>query len=201
MGMKSGFTIVFTVVFIATTGWAQVRKEPVWVPQSPPFGTIAALAGFPELRAVFPMAGPLVTDVRVAERSPMGAMPLRFVRLTDANNDLKAAMYFWWIGPLGPYEPPGSFAIQCTTPREGPRTCILPIALNVQRDWRSVLNKVLAADVCQVQRATDMYELRAQVFERVPYPRYRDSELCDPIASEFLDLFDKLAPNDFRGRQ
>jgi hypothetical protein len=46
-----------------------------------------------------------------------------------------------------------------------------------------------------------MYELRLQAFERVPYPRYRDSELCDPIASEFRDLFAKFAPNDFRRPQ
>jgi hypothetical protein len=201
MGMKSGFTTVFTVVLIGAKAWAQAPKEPVWVPQAPPFGTIAALAGFPELRAVYPMAGPLVIDVRVAEWSPMGVLPSRFLRLADTGNDLKAAMYLWWIGPLGPYEPPASTAIQCTTPREGPRTCILPIALNVQRDWRSVLNRVLAADVCPVPRPTDMYELRVQVFERVPYPRYRDSELCEPLASEFRALFDKLVPNDFRRRQ
>ena len=121
--------------------------------------------------------------------------------MTDTSNDLKAALSLWWIGPLGPYEPPASSAIQCTTPREGARTCILPIALNVQREWRSVLNRVLAADVCQVPRATNGYELRVQVFAGVPNPRYRDSELCEPIAAEFRDLFDKLVPNDLRRRQ
>jgi hypothetical protein len=146
------------------------------------------------------MAGPLVTDVRIAERSAMSFQPSRLVRFTDTSNDLKASLYLWWIGPLGPYEPPVSSAIQCTSPREGPRTCVLPIALNTQRDWRSLLNRVLAADECKADRPTDMYELRVQRFERVPYPRYRDSDLCDPIASEFRDLFDKLALNDFRRR-
>jgi len=196
--LASGFSFTMTVVLIGTKSWAQVPSEPVWVPQAPPFGTIAALAGIPEIRAVFPMAGPLVTDVRVAERKG-GFFPSRFLRLTDTSGDLKATIYLWWIGSLGPYEPPASSATQCTVPREGPRVCILPIALNLQRDWRSVLNKVLAADVCPVTRATDAYELRVQVFERVPYPRYRDSDLCDPTAKEFRELFDALA--DVRRRQ
>jgi len=187
--------------FVVASGAWQGPKEPVWVPQAPPFGAIAVLAGFPDLRATFPMAGPLVTDVRIAEWSPMSFFPSRLLRLTDSDGTVNATMYLWWVQHLGPYEPPASPAIQCTKPREGAPVCILPISLNREREWRSVLNRALTADVCRLQRPTDMYELRAQVFERIPYPKYRDSEVCDPVASEFRDLFDSLAPNQFRQKR
>lgn len=50
----------------------QGPPEPVWVPQNPPFGAVAALMGLPDLRSIMPVAGPL---------SPMCVLPTPLTRL------------------------------------------------------------------------------------------------------------------------
>lgn len=167
------------------------------MPQTAPFGGIAALAGFPELRAVFPMAGPLTTDARLAEKSPMGmgGVRLRFLRLMRIDGRVEAAVYVWWIGHPGPNDSPESLVRRCTEPREGVPVCIVPVPLTVQRDWQSVLDKLMTAKECEPHRATDGYELRAEVFDR--NSPFRDYALCNPVASEFRALFDELAPNTY----
>jgi len=191
-----------TAVLVGAAALGQVPKETAWVLQNPPFGTIASLAGFPELPSAFPMGGPLQIDVRVSERivGVAGGFPSRFLRLTQTGDTVDAALYLWWFGQLGPYEPPVSFARRCTEPREGPGVCVLPLP-SVQHNWRSVLREVLTADVCPASRGTHAYELRVQVFERMPYPKYRASDLCEPIATRLRTLMDALAPNDFRRRK
>jgi hypothetical protein len=74
---------VLSIVLLGTTLIGQAPKEPVWVPQTVPFGGIAALAGIPELRAVFPMAGPMTLDARLAEKSPTSETSAR--RVADAS--------------------------------------------------------------------------------------------------------------------
>jgi hypothetical protein len=134
------------------------------------------------------------------ERGPLAQGPFRFLRLTQTRGRVDAEIYFWWIGSLGPYEPPASVPRRCTEAREGAPACIASVPLNRQRDWQSVLRKVLMADGCKAARATDAYELRAQIFEREPYPRHRDSEFCDAVALEFMALFEAVAPSEFRRR-
>ena len=46
----------------------QGPKEPVWVPQNPPFGAVATLMGLPDLPSIMPVGGPALTDLRVADR-------------------------------------------------------------------------------------------------------------------------------------
>jgi len=187
---------------VGVTALAQVPKETVWVLQNPPFGSIASLAGFPELPSAFPMGGSLQIDVRVSERivGAVGGFPSRFLRLTQTGDKVDAALYLWWFGQLGPYEPPPSLPRRCTEPREGPGVCVLPLS-SVQHDWPSVLRDVLTAQVCPASRGTDAYELRVQVFERMSSPKYRASDLCEPIATRLRTLMDALAPNDFRRRK
>lgn len=180
----------------------QTRAENVWVLQNPPFGSIASLIGFPELSSMFPMGGPLQIDVRLSERivGVQGGFPSRFLRLTQTGDRVDGALYLWWYGQLGPYEPPVSSARRCTEPREGPRLCVLPLP-SVEHDWQSVLRYVLTAEVCPASRAIDAYELRAQMFERTSSPRYRASDLCEPVAASLRTMLDALAPNDFRQRK
>jgi len=151
------------------------------------------------LSSAFPMGGPLQVDVRVSERGVgvAGGFPSRFLRLTQSDTEVDASLYLWWFGQLGPYEPPASLPRKCTQPREGPSLCVLPLR-SVQHDWRSVLRDVLTADACPAARATDEYELRVEVFERMPYPRYRTVDLCAPMATRLQTLLGALAPNDFR---
>jgi hypothetical protein len=89
------------------TAFGQAGKETLWVLQNPPFGSIATLAGFPELPSAFPVSGPLQIDVRLSERivGVAGGFPSRFLRLTQKGDQVDAALYLWWFGQLGPYEP------------------------------------------------------------------------------------------------
>lgn len=194
--------IVPMVVLFGVIVVGQTPTENVWVLQNPPFGSIASLAGFPELSSMFPMGGPVTIDVRLSERivGAAGGFPSRFLRLTQTGDRVDASLYLWWYGQLGLYEPPVSIARRCTEPREGPRLCVFP-GPSVDYDWQSVLGDVLAADACPASRPTDAYEFRVQVFQRVPYPRYRTSELCEPIAARLRVVLDALAPNDFRERK
>lgn len=189
-------------VLVGGTALGQGPKETVWVLQDPPFGTIASLAGIPELSSAYPMAGPLHTDVRLSERRVgIGSegSTSRFVRLTQTGDKVDGALYLWWFGQPA-HEPPASLPKRCTQPREGPGVCVLPLP-PVQHDWPSLLRDVLTADVCPGSRLMHAYELRVQVFERMPYPKYRASELCEPIATRLGTLIYALAPNDFRGRK
>jgi hypothetical protein len=140
----------------------------------------------------------LVTDIRISEWSPMAVFPSRFLRVTQVEDVFTAVLLQWWIGNLGPYEPPAGQAVRCTAPTEGPRTCILPVSLKDRRDWESVVRAMLTAKECELSRATDAFELRLQVFERVPNSRYRESQVCDPMATEFRELMDALSPREFR---
>jgi hypothetical protein len=164
---------------------------------------IAALAGIPELRAVFPMAGPMTLDARLAEKSPMGigGVRLRFIRLTRIDGRVEAAAYVWWHGQPGPNDSQESSVRRCTEPRESVPLCIVPVPLplDMKRDWEPVLDKLLTAKVCDSGRATDQYELRAEVFTRGSSGPlgFRAYEVCNPIASEFRALFDELAPNTY----
>jgi hypothetical protein len=71
--------VAVLIVALAGAAFEHAQDGTTWVPQLPPFGSISALAGFPDLRAVYPMAGALTTDVRLAERSPLAQEPFRFL--------------------------------------------------------------------------------------------------------------------------
>lgn len=193
---------VLAAVVLGVTAFGQAGKETLWVLQNPPFGSIATLAGFPELPSAFPVSGPLQIDVRLSERivGVAGGFPSRFLRLTQKGDQVDAALYLWWFGQLGPYEPPASLPRRCTEPREGSAVCVLPLP-SVHHDWPSVLREVLAADVCPATRAADQYEFRIQVFDRTTFPRYRASDLCEPVATRLRTLLNAVAPNDFRQRK
>jgi hypothetical protein len=190
------------VVFGGVTALGQEPKETVWVLQNPPFGGIASLAGFPELPSAFPMGGPLQVDVRLSERivGVQGGFPSRFLRLTQTGNEVDGSLYLWWFGQIGPYEPPASLPRRCTQPREGPGVCVVALP-PVRHDWRSVLRDVLTADACPAASTTHASRVPVQVFERMPYPRYRAADLCEPIATRLRTLLNALAPNDFRQRK
>ena len=53
MRMRRIAISVLGTILLETTLSGQAPKEPIWVPQTVPFGGIAALAGIPELRASF----------------------------------------------------------------------------------------------------------------------------------------------------
>jgi hypothetical protein len=201
--VKVPFVSLLIAVLLGVTAVGQTRADNVWVLQNPPFGSIASLAGFPELPSMFPMAGPLQRDVRLSERivGVEGGFPSRFLRLTQTGDRVDAALYLWWYGQLGPYEPPVSSERRCTEPREGPRLCVLPLP-SVEHDWQSVLRDVLTADACPASGGVPhAYKLPVQVFQRIAYPTYRASDLCEPIAARLRTLLDAVAPKDFRQRK
>jgi hypothetical protein len=164
----------------------QGPPEPVWIPQAPPFGAIAALGGFPDLRSIQPVAGPAMTDVRVADFSGLRLGPGRFLRLTQVGDTIHARLFLWWFGNVGPYEPPTDPSRRCTAPAEGPRVCVQSVPLG-SRDWKPLMRTLLGAQPCG-PRPTDGYELRLQIFDK----RYRESEVCDPVAEEVGKLFGVL---------
>jgi hypothetical protein len=105
---------VVAVLIAALAGagaFEQARNGTAWVPQLPPFGSVSALAGFPDLRVVYPMAGALTTDVRLAERSLLAQGPFRFLRLTQTRGRVDAEIYYLTqpdlpdVPPLLPFLP------------------------------------------------------------------------------------------------
>jgi hypothetical protein len=181
----TGQALVSLALLLSSTAPPQTHgpKEPVWVPQAPPFGAIAALAGFPDLRSIQPVAGPVMTDVRVGDFSGLSQGPGRFLRLTQVGDKIEASPFLWWFGNIGPAEPPMDRNRRCTAPVEGPRVCVQPVSL-AARDWTPLLRTLLEAS-CPQSRPTDQYELRLQIFDK----RYRESDACDPVAEEFGKLF------------
>ena len=168
----------------------QGPKEPVWVPQNPPFGAVAALMGLPDLRSIMPVAGPALTDVRVADiPNPFTPRPGNYLRLTRLVDRIDARLFVWWFGNVFEAEPPVDSSRRCTAPTEAVRVCVQEVSL-ASRDWRPLLQTLLEAQPCRTSRATDQYELRVQVFDK----RFRESEVCDPIAQEVGKLFQTLSP-------
>jgi len=178
---------VVTSVGPATQG----PTEPVWVPQNPPFGAVAALMGLPDLRSIMPVAGPALTDVRVADRpNPSVYQPGKYLRLTRLGDRINARLFIWWFRNVGPYEPPADPSRRCTaTPTEAPGVCVQEVSLPT-RDWRPLIQTLLEADPCG-SRGTDQYELRLQIFDK----QYRESDVCDPVAQEVGKLFQTLSPH------
>jgi hypothetical protein len=184
-------TLLSCALLLGSTAPSQTRgpNEPVWVPQAPPFGAIAALAGFPDLRSIRPVAGPVMTDVRVGDFSGLRQGPGRFLRLKQVGDKIEASLFLWWFGNIGPGEPPMDRNRRCTAPVEGPRVCVQPVWLEA-RDWRPLLRALLEASPCPQSRPTDQYELRLQVFDK----GYRESDVCDPVAEEVGKLFAAIVP-------
>jgi hypothetical protein len=168
----------------------QGPPEPVWVPQNPPFGAVAALMGLPDLRSIMPVAGPALTDVRVADSpNPFIYRPGNYLRLTRLGDRINARLFIWWFGNAGPYEPPADPSRRCTAPTEAVRVCVQEVSL-ASRDWRPLMQTVLQAQPCGTSRPTDQYELRLQIFDK----QYRESDVCDPLAQEVGKLFQTLSP-------
>jgi len=166
----------------------QGPAEPVWVPQNPPFGAVAALMGLPDLRSIMPVAGPALTDVRVADTpNPFTPRPGYYLRLTRLGDRIDARLFIWWFGNVFSIEPPANPSRRCTAPTEAVRVCVQEVSL-ASRDWRPLMQTLLKAQPCGTSRATDQYELRLQVFDK----HYRESDVCDPVAQEVGKLFEGL---------
>jgi len=177
---------------------AQVPTATVWVPQAPPLGAIATLSQLPDLRSALAVAGPAVTDIRVAEWSPLSRTPGRFLRLLQVDNAVKPTLTLWWFGGLGPAEPPLTADRRCTIPAESPRVCVQPVLAPEQQDWAVLMRTLLSAEPCPPMRPTDGFELRLQVYEssRVS-PRYRELAICDPVAAELRRRLDTMTVHVF----
>ena len=191
--MRVSVTALLTMFVLAgTDALGQRPTAPVWVPQAPPFGTIATLARLPDLRAILPMAGPPVTDVRVAEWSPLSRGPGRFLRLLEVDGVIRPTVILWWFGELGSAEPRRSAARVCTTSAESGAVCIQPlVAREEAKDWEVFLRILLAAQPCPRNRPTDGFELRLQVYESKAH-FYREIDVCDPVAEDLRKRFDAV---------
>jgi len=191
--MRGSVTALLTVFVLAwTDAIGQPPRAPVWVPQAPPFGTIGTLARLPDLRAILPTAESPVTDVRVAEWSPLGRVPRRFLRLLQVDGVIRPTVILWWFGGLGPAEPPLSAARVCTTSAESGTSCIQPlVARDEAQDWEVLLRILMAAQPCPRNRPTDGFELRLQVYESKAH-LYREVEVCDPVAEDLRKRFDAV---------
>ncbi len=188
------FQLLFITLLLSGAAGQSVQgpKEPIWVPQNPPFGAVAALMGLPDLRSIMPVAGPALTDVRVADTpNPFIYRPGNYLRLTRLGDRVDARLFMWWFDNVGPYEPPPDPSRRCTAPpTEAVRVCVQEVPL-ASRDWRPLMRTLLEAEPCSTSRATDQYELRVQVFDK----RFLESEVCDPIAQEVGKLFQTLSPH------
>jgi hypothetical protein len=136
-----------------------------------------------------PVAGPGLTDVRVADTpNPFTPRPGNYLRLTRLGDRIDARLFIWWFGNVRPAEPPVDPSRRCTAPTEAVGVCVQEVSLAL-RDWRPLMQTLLEAQPCG-SRGTDQYELRLQIFDK----RYRESEVCDPIAQEVGKLFEALSP-------
>jgi hypothetical protein len=193
--MRILWSILALCLCVAAEPRMQGSKEPVWVAQAPPFATIALLGGFPDLRSSWPSAGSGMTDVRVADWSPLRLGPGRYLRLTQVGDqNVSARLFLWWFGNAGPSEPPADSGRRCTVPNEGPRACVQSVALE-SRDWRALMQTLLAAPPCEVSRPTDAFELRLQVFSE---RRFRELDVCGAVAKELGELFASLVAPVYR---
>ena len=184
----------FSIVCMLVVGDAPAQDQVAPpVPQAPPFTTIATLSGIPDWRAVRPTADPPLTDIRVAEWSPLRRGPAHFLRLVQTGDEITPMLLLWWFGSLGPAEPPLSSRRRCTVPAEEPRICIEPVSLDGVQDWSALARMLLTAPPCDAQRPTDGFELRVQVFESGPSRQYRESEICDPVAKQLREFLAPLA--------
>jgi len=197
--LRIGSAVLLTALVVGVVeSEAQVPTAPVWVPQAPPFGAIATLSHLPDLRSVSPLTGPPVTDVRVAEWSPLSLTPGRFLRLLHVDNAVKPTLTLWWFGGLGPAEPPLTADRRCTIPAESPRVCVQPVLAPERKEWAVLMQTLLSAEPCPPMRPTDGFELRLQVYEssRVS-PRYRELAICDPVAAELRRRLDAMTVHAF----
>src|SRR5690349_8842773 len=173
-----------TVVVLAGAGArAQSPTAPVWVPQAPPFGTIATLSLLPDLRSIQPVAGPPVTDIRVADWSPLRQGPGRVLRLLEVDGAITPTLILWWFGTLGPPAPPENSTRRCTMSAESGRVCIQPVLVREQ-DWKTLMQSLLVAQPCPRSRPTDGYELRLQVYASRASPPFREAEVCNSVADD-----------------
>ena len=191
---ETGFQLALITLLVSSSVGPRMQgpTEPVWVPQNPPFGTIATLVDHPELPSILPMAGPTLTDVRVADfGGGFWQWPGKYLRLRRIGDRIDARLFLWWYGNKGPHEPPADPSRRCTTPTEGLRVCVQAVAFS-SRDWWPLMQTLLEAQPSCGSRSTDEYELRLQIFDK----RYRESEVCGPIAEKVGKLFETLSPHE-----
>jgi hypothetical protein len=197
MNAFKSFLVIGSLLSVASIEVPQAPTAPVWVPQAPPFGVVAALMGFPDLRSIQPVAGPAVIDVRVSDWSPLGFRPGRLLRLIKRGDEITATLTLWWFGNItGSQLPPAATARRCTAGVEGGTVCAQPVKLE-HREWAPLLRRLLDSPPCPVQRPTDEYELRIQIFER----QYRELDVCNPVAAQVGALFIELERAAFTPRR
>jgi hypothetical protein len=188
---EAGVQLAFITLLVSSSVGPRMQgpPEPVWAPQNPPFGAVAALMGLPDLRSIMPVAGPALTDVRVAD-SPnrFSYQPGNYLRLTRLRDRINARLFTWWFDNVGPYEPPADPSRRCTAATEAVRVCVQEVSL-ASRDWGPLMQTLLKAQPCTASRPTDQYELRLQIFDK----QYRESDVCDPVAPDVGKLFQTLS--------
>jgi hypothetical protein len=70
------------------------------------------------------VAGPALTDVRVADRpNPLIPRPGNYLRLTRLGDRIDALLFVWWFGNVFEAELPLHPSRRCTTPTEAGRLC------------------------------------------------------------------------------
>jgi hypothetical protein len=93
------------------------------------------------------VAGPALTDVRVADRpNPLIPRPCNYLRLTRLGDRIDALLFVWWFGNVFEAELPLHPSRRCTTPTEAGRLCVQEVSL-ASRDWRPLMQMLLEAQL------------------------------------------------------
>ena len=163
-----------------------------------PFGTIAALMGWPDIQTV---GAREITDIRVS--SWFGKDPAALIRLVQAKDSLRTEFILWWPSlnsiqlqsswPSGP-------DVRCDAPKEGPRTCVKVVTVDLKQDWGALFRDLRLADKCGsgklLSTPTHTEEMQLQVSDKGGFRALRCGQTdgpAGPVVNRTLRLLRDIA--------